>query len=89
MKTALFNYPLPARLIAQHPVETPGTDRMLVLNRKTCVLEHRHIADIGDLKHRVAADRTVVLFMAAQDIIRLIIQRFLACSSGRSASGRK
>ena len=58
MKTALFNYPLPARLIAQHPVETPGTDRMLVLNRKTCVLEHRHIADI--VEYLTADDLLVV-----------------------------
>ena len=46
MKTSLFWYPLPERLIAQHPVEQRGTEKMMVLHRATGVLEHRHIADI-------------------------------------------
>ena len=46
MKTRQFWYPLPARLIAQRPAETRGTDRMMVLHRDTGVIEHRHIADI-------------------------------------------
>ena len=46
MKTRQFWYPLPERLIAQHPAERRGTERMMVLHRDTCVLEHRHIADI-------------------------------------------
>lgn len=45
MKTSLFWYPLPERLIAQHPVERRGTEKMMVLHRDTGVLEHRHIAD--------------------------------------------
>ena len=46
MKTRQFWYPLPVSLIAQHPAEKRGTERMLVLHRDTCMLEHRHIADI-------------------------------------------
>ena len=46
MKTSLFWYPLPERLIAQHPAEQRGTEKMMVLHRDTGVLEHRHIADI-------------------------------------------
>ncbi len=46
MKTSLFWYPLPERLIAQHPAEQRGTEKMMVLHRATGVLEHRHIADI-------------------------------------------
>lgn len=46
MKTRQFWYPLPERLIAQHPAERRGTERMMVLHRATGVLEHRHIADI-------------------------------------------
>ena len=46
MKTRQFWYPLPERLIAQHPAERRGTEKMLVLHRQTGVLEHRHIADI-------------------------------------------
>ena len=48
MKTSQFWYPLPERLIAQHPAEKRGTERMMVLHRDTGVLEHRHIADIVD-----------------------------------------
>ena len=46
MKTRQFWYPLPERLIAQHPAERRGTEKMMVLHRDTGVLEHRHIADI-------------------------------------------
>ena len=46
MKTRQFWYPLPERLIAQHPAERRGTERMMVLHRATGVVEHRHIADI-------------------------------------------
>ena len=46
MKTRQFWYPLPERLVAQHPAETRGTERMMVLHRDTGVVEHRHIADI-------------------------------------------
>ena len=48
MKTKQFWYPLPERLIAQHPAETRGTERMMVLHRDTGLVEHRHIADIVD-----------------------------------------
>ena len=48
MKTSQFWYPLPERLIAQHPVERRGTEKMMVLHRATGMLEHRHIADIAD-----------------------------------------
>ena len=48
MKTTLFSYSLPAELIAQHPAERRGTEKMMVLHRDTGVLEHRHIADIVD-----------------------------------------
>ena len=48
MKTRQFWYPLPERLIAQHPAEKRGTEKMMVLHRATGVVEHRHIADIVD-----------------------------------------
>lgn len=48
MKTSQFWYPLPERLIAQHPVEVRGTEKMMVLHRDTGVLEHKHIADFPD-----------------------------------------
>lgn len=46
MKASQFYFPLPERLIAQHPAEKRGTEKMLVLHRSTGVVEHRHIADI-------------------------------------------
>ena len=48
MKTSQFWYPLPERLIAQHPAEKRGTEKMLVLHRDTGVLEHKHIGDFPD-----------------------------------------
>ena len=48
MKTSQFWYALPERLIAQHPADRRGTDRMMVLHRDTCFLDHKTIADIAD-----------------------------------------
>ena len=48
MKTQQFWYPLPERLIAQHPAEKRGTEKMMVLHRATGVLEHRHPAAIAE-----------------------------------------
>ena len=45
MKTKQFWYPLPERLIAQHPSERRGDDRMMVLHRDTGMIEHRRVAD--------------------------------------------
>ena len=58
MKTRQFWYPLPERLIAQHPAERRGTERMMVLHRDTGVIEHRHIADI--VEYITANDLLVV-----------------------------
>ncbi|MGN0834132.1 MAG: tRNA preQ1(34) S-adenosylmethionine ribosyltransferase-isomerase QueA [Kiritimatiellia bacterium] len=58
MKTRQFWYPLPERLIAQHPAERRGTEKMLVLHRDTGVVEHRHIADIADY---ITADDLLVV----------------------------
>lgn len=58
MKTRQFWYPLPERLIAQHPAEKRGTERMMVLHRDTGLLEHRHIADI--VEYITANDLLVV-----------------------------
>ena len=58
MKTSQFWYPLPERLIAQHPAERRGTEKMMVLHRDTGVVEHRHIADI--VEYITANDLLVV-----------------------------
>ena len=58
MKTRQFWYPLPERLIAQHPAERRGTERMMVLHRDTGLIEHRHIADI--VEYITANDLLVV-----------------------------
>ena len=58
MKTRQFWYPLPERLIAQHPAERRGTEKMMVLHRDTGMLEHRHIADI--VEYITANDLLVV-----------------------------
>ncbi len=58
MKARQFWYPLPERLIAQHPAERRGTEKMMVLHRDTGVVEHRHIADI--VEYLTADDLLVV-----------------------------
>lgn len=48
MLTADFDYVLPEELIAQTPPTVRGTSRMMVLDRATEGVAHRHIADITD-----------------------------------------
>ncbi len=43
-----FNYQLPADLIAQQPVEPRDHSRLLVLDRETGKIEHKHFFDIVD-----------------------------------------
>lgn len=46
-----FDYDLPPELIAQTPIEPRDASRLLVVNRATGTLEHRHFRDIGDYLH--------------------------------------
>lgn len=48
MKTSDFWYNLPEELIAQHPAEPRDSSRMLVYDRKTKSIEHKHFFDIVD-----------------------------------------
>ena len=46
MKLSDFDYYLPEELIAQYPVEPRDSSRLLVLHRKTGLIEHRIFKDI-------------------------------------------
>lgn len=46
LKTADFYYDLPERLIAQHPCERRDGSRLMVLDRKSGSITHRHFYDI-------------------------------------------
>ena len=48
MKTHDFYYELPPELIAQTPLTQRDSSRLLVLNKATAALEHRHFHDILD-----------------------------------------
>lgn len=48
MKTADFDFYLPDELIAQHPIQKRDTSRMMVLDRKTGDIEHKHFSNIID-----------------------------------------
>lgn len=48
MKTSLFNYKLPKELIAQHPIKNRDQSRLLILNKKTNELAHKHFYEIVD-----------------------------------------
>ena len=48
LKTSDFFYHLPEELIAQHPAEKRDESRLLVIDRKTGKLEHKHFYDIVD-----------------------------------------
>ena len=48
MKTKDFYYDLPQELIAQHPIEHRADSRLLILDRNTGEINHRHFKDIID-----------------------------------------
>lgn len=48
MKTADFDYDLPPERIAQTPIEPRDASRLLVVERSSGALHHRHFSDIGD-----------------------------------------
>ena len=48
MKVSDFNYELPEELIAQHPYDKRDEARLMVLDRKTQIIEHKVFKDIID-----------------------------------------
>ncbi len=48
MKTSDFNYELPKELIAQDPLVDRSSSRLLLLDKKTGELSHKHFSDIID-----------------------------------------
>ena len=48
MKVTDFDYNLPEELIAQTPLKDRTSSRLLVLDRKTGIIEHKHFYDIID-----------------------------------------
>ena len=46
--TSDFDYYLPEELIAQHPMEKRDTSRLLVLDRESGGLTHKHFYDVCD-----------------------------------------
>lgn len=48
MKTSEFNFDLPEELIAQEPLADRASSRLLVANKQTGSIEHRHFYDIKE-----------------------------------------
>ena len=46
MKTSDFNFHLPEELIAQHPLEKRDNSRLMVLDKATGEIEHKHFYDV-------------------------------------------
>jgi S-adenosylmethionine:tRNA ribosyltransferase-isomerase len=58
MNTSDFDYDLPPELIAQEPLPVRSESRMLVLDRRTGAIQHRHITDLP--QHLTQGDIMVV-----------------------------
>ena len=52
MKTSDFYYDLPERLIAQNPLADRSSSRLMVLDKKTGRIEHKHFTDIKGYLHK-------------------------------------
>lgn len=51
MSTEEFDYELPNELIAQTPLKNRSSSRLLVMDRDTGAIEHKHFSDILDYLH--------------------------------------
>lgn len=49
MKKSDFYYDLPEELIAQHPLDKRDNSRLMVLNKKSGEIEHKHFYDLLDM----------------------------------------
>ena len=49
MRTNDFDYPLPQELIAQHPIKQRDASRLMILERISNTISHRHFADLEAL----------------------------------------
>ena len=49
MRVTDFDYDLPEQLIAQTPLDERSSSRLLVLDKKTGEIEHKHFYDIVDI----------------------------------------
>ena len=49
MKTSDFTFELPENLVAQYPSSERGMDRLMVMNRKTGLFEHRMMNDLPSI----------------------------------------
>lgn len=47
--TSLFDYPLPASAIAQHPKDKRDASRLMVVRRMTKTVEHRHFFELPEI----------------------------------------
>ena len=52
MKTSDFDYELPEELIAQTPLKDRSSSKLLVMDRFTGELEHKHFSDIKEYLHK-------------------------------------
>jgi len=60
MLTSDFDYHLPPELIASEPLAERSASRMMVVNRKAGVIEHRMFREIGQFVSREAGDMLVL-----------------------------
>ena len=49
MKTEDFDFYLPEELIAQTPLKDRASSKMLVLNKETGDIDHKHFSDIENM----------------------------------------
>ena len=52
LKTSDFYYDLPEELIAQTPVEPRDSSRLLVFDRSSDKISHKHFRDVYDLLNK-------------------------------------
>ena len=67
MKLSQFRFDLPLNLIAQNPTKRREDSRMMVIHRKTGVIEDKHFRDIIDYFNAYSGNRTFSIYNRANN----------------------
>ena len=68
LSTSLFDYPLPASAIAQHPAGLRDHSRLMVIHRATRAVEHRYFYELPEVLSQLP--RKAILFRNNARVIR-------------------
>ena len=92
MKRTDFYYDLPEELIAQEPLKDRSSSRLMILDKNTGEIEHKHFYDIVDELNEgdalILNDTKVLPVCTVKRRVRAVLLNFCFCISIRLILGK-